>query len=300
MTWVALGSVTFVMGTLMWSVGSTRPAQAEETSRREAVVATRPVPHESAPEYRLAYKFQANQDVHLVLTVESEIRVQKRQFVNTLTNQTTTERHFHVAKVNPDGSATLDLFIDRVQLSHGFNGGAPTIYDTNSDLEPPRQFQNVKECVGKISGQMKVTSRGELQQLLRPYQSPSDDSSENFLDILPDHPVHVGDVWKDDIKVPVTVSKDLHQKLTLRRYYRLESVDGNVATIHLSTSELSPVADPMIRAQLIQKLPEGKILFDMAKGVVTSRELRCVRTEAGVMGEGSMVAGNTSWKGSLK
>ena len=141
---------------------------------------------------------------------------------------------------------------------------------------------------------------GEMQQLLRPGQKPTDDASENFLDTLPDHPVHIGDVWKDDIKVPVSISKDLHQKLILRRYYRLESVDGNVATIHLSTSELSPVADPMIRAQLIQKLPEGKILFDMAKGVVTSRDLRCVRIEAGVMGAGSVVAGNTSLKGSLK
>jgi hypothetical protein len=69
----------------------------------------------------------------------------------------------------------------------------------------------------------------------------------------------------------------------------LQSVKGNVATIHLSTTELVPTDDPVVRAQLVQKTPEGTILFDIDLGMVTSRKLRCSRTETGVMGEGSVI-----------
>ncbi len=130
--------------------------------------------------------------------------------------------------------------------------------------------------------------------------SPATDPSESFLDLLPAKPVHVGDEWFDDIKIKVMISRELTQKITLRRRYTLESVNGNVATIHLQTVEITPVQEPQIRAQLVQRTPEGKITFSLERGAITARDLNCARTETGIMGEGSQIAATTHWKGSLR
>jgi hypothetical protein len=110
----------------------------------------------------------------------------------------------------------------------------------------------------------------------------------------------VGDEWSDDFKVKVTVSRNLSQKITLRRRYTLESVNGNVATIHQRIVEITPVQDPQIRAQLVQRTLEGTITFDLERGVATARDLTCSRTETGIMGGEGMIAATTHIKGSLR
>jgi hypothetical protein len=272
------------------------------TATREPIIAVRPQPLKApgAPaEYRLVYKFQANKDVHMPLSVDSKILVQKGPAATASTNQSTVERHFHVAKVEGDGSAIVDLFIDRVNLGYAFNGGAPTSYDTNTPGPPPRGFEAVKRSVGP-HGRVRFSPLGAVLPLPGIESDPSTDPSESFLDPLPAKPIHIGEEWIDDIKVKVAVSRNLNQKITLRRRYTLEAVNGNLATIRLRTMEITQVEDPQIRAQLVQRTPEGKITFDMERGAITARELTCSRTETGVMGEGSAIAATTHWKGSLR
>jgi hypothetical protein len=277
---------------------STSAVVGAPVATRHPIAAVRPEPLKP-PEYRLVYKFQANEDVHMPLSTDSRMVVQKGPATVTTTNQSTVERHFHVVSVDADGSAVVDLFIDSVKLSYSFNNGTPTTYDTSKKDTPPRGFEKVPESVGP-SGQVRFSPQGKMVRLAGSSPKPSTDPSENFLDLLPAKPVHVGDEWFDDIKIPVSISRNLSQKITLRRRYTLESVDGDVATIRLRTVEITPVQEPMIRAQLVQRAPEGKITFSLARGQITIRDLNCNRTETGIMGEGSEIAATTHWKGSLR
>jgi Family of unknown function (DUF6263) len=269
------------------------PASA---SGRKPIAAVRPEP---LAEHRLVYKFQANQDVHMPLSVDSRIFVQKGPVTTTTTNKSTVERHFHVASVDADGSAIVDLFIDNVELSYAYNNSPPIAYSAKQAGPPPRGFEAVKKSIGP-HGRVRFSAQGHVLPLPGAAPEPATDPSESFLDLLPAKPVHVGDEWFDDIKVKVMISRELTQKITLRRRYTLESVNGNVATIHLQTAEITQVEEPQVRAQLVQRTPEGKITFDLQRGAIVSRELNCSRTETGVMGEGSMIAATTHWKGSLR
>jgi hypothetical protein len=269
------------------------------TATREPVIAVRPAPLKAPAEYRLVYKFEANKDVHMPLSVDSKILVQKGPAATASTNQSTVERHFHVALVEGDGSAIVELFIDRVNLGYAFNGGAPTNYDTNTPGPPPRGFEAVKQSVGP-HGLVRFSPVGAVLPVAGIKSDPSTDPSDSFLDPLPAKPVRIGEEWIDDIKVKVAVGRNLNQRITLRRRYTLEAVNGNLATIRLRTMEITPVEDPQIRAQLVQRTPEGTITFDLERGAITARELTCSRTETGVMGEGSAIAATTHWKGSLR
>jgi hypothetical protein len=271
---------------------------ATPVATRRPIAAVRPEPLKP-PEYRLVYKFHSNEDVHMPLVTESRMVVQKGPATVTTTNQSTVERHFHVASVAADGSAIVDLFIDNVKLSYAFNNGPPTTYDTGKNELPPRGFERVRESVGP-HGRVQFSARGSVVPLPGVSPNPSTDPSESFLDLLPAKPIHVGDEWFDDIKVKVSISRSLNQKITLRRRYTLESVDGDVATIRLRTVEITPVQEPQIRAQLVQRTPEGKITFSLERGAITARDLNCSRTETGIMGEGSEIAATTHWKGTLR
>lgn len=249
--------------------------------------------------YRFAYKFAPNQDVHMDLIVKTQVEVQKGPFKQAAKNESHAERHFHVVSVTADGVATLELYIDSVKLTNSFDNSPAVSFDSRSKVTPP-QFENVRDCIGKLSATMKVDRFGKLVSILRVGLTPTEEAGDNFLDVFPDRPLRIGDEWTEDIKVPVRVTKNLQQKITLRRRYRLTSVEGHLAKIHVATSELTQVDDPVVRAQLVQKTPEGTIVFDMERGLVTSRELRCIRTETGVMGEGSTIASNSSLKGTVK
>jgi hypothetical protein len=285
--WAALGEST------------TAPAStAGPAAARQPIAAVRPGPLKSA-EYRLAYKFRPNEDVYMPLSVDSKIHLQKGPVEQISSNQSTVERHFHVASVAPDGSAIVDLFIDNVELSYSFNNGTPVVFNTKQKGSPPPGFQGVQNCIGK-RGRVRFSAQGTVLSLPNSSPDPSSDPSESFLDLLPAKPVHVGDEWSDDFKIKVSVSRNLNQKITLRRRYALESVNGNVATIRLRIVEITPVEDAQIRAQLVQRTPEGTITFDMNRGVTTARELTCSRTETGIMGGEGMIAATTHIKGSLR
>jgi hypothetical protein len=277
------------------TAGATTAATA---STRQPLVAVRPEPP-TPVEYRLVYKFRANEDVHMPLSTDSRMTVQKGSSTVTTTNESTVERHFHVVSVEADGSAVVNLFIDRVRLSYAFNNGAPIVYDTSKDVLPPRGFETVKHAIG-AQGLVRFSARGSVLPLAGVVSDRSTDPSESFLDPLPAKPVHIGDEWSDDFKVKVSISRNLTQKITLRRRYMLESVTGDLATIRLRTFEITPVQDPQIRGQLVQRTPEGKITFNLERGAITARDLTCSRTETGIMGEGSEIVATTHWKGLLR
>jgi len=287
--WLAVSTLTLVV------LAAPHPCRASEenAATREPIVATRPGSHEQAPEYRLAYRFHANQDVRMLMVTGSQIRVQKGEYVELNTIQSVIERHYRVASVDTDGSAVLDLTIDNVKIANSKNGAPPAIYDTHDSSTPPKEFERVKECIGRHS-QVKVNVRGKVSTL------PASTDEPDFLVILPEKPVHVGDDWFDDYQVRVQVTKELSQRVTLRRRYTLTAVNNNVAVIRMETAEVTPVNDPQILAGMVQLTPKGTILMDLGQGALTLRDLRCSRIEVGVRGPASSIAGVSNTRETLR
>jgi hypothetical protein len=271
---------------------------AEPPAPRLPIVAVRPGPIK-ASEYRLVYKFRVNDDVHLPISVDAKIQVKKGPVEQISSNQSTVDRHFHVASVDPDGSAVVELFIDNVQLSYSFNNGTPVVFNAKAKGSPPPGFQGVQDCLGP-RGRVRFSVTGVVLPLPGASLNPSSDPSESFLDLLPAKSVHVGEEWSDDFKVKVSVDRNLSQKITLRRRYTLQSVSGNIATIQMRIVEITPIQDAQIRAQMVQRTPEGTITFDIERGVTTSRDLTCSRTETGFMSGEGMIAATTHIKETLR
>lgn len=254
------------------------------------------------PGYRLRYQFRPNQFVHYEVVQTMSIETRKGEAAESTVNESRAHKHFRVVSVDSDGAGTLEAVIDRVELTAQFGDNPPIVYDSTSPPPPP-QFADVDKTIGKPIVRVKVAPTGKLLSVVRTLSkdlqegvtadtgdaAPDTDRSKNFLVVFPDKPVHVGETWTDKLQISVNVSKQLRQPVTLRRRYRLESVANGSATISLDTSVLTPVNDPHVRAELIQRTPKGTIVFDLNRGLLVSRTLSVDKTELGVFGGGSLM-----------
>ena len=247
------------------------------------------------PGYRLAYRFTPDQVVEYDVTHSMTITSRKGELEETAQNESRTRRHYRVVGIEGNGIAVLESYIDRVYMTAKFGGNDPIVYDSTSSEKPPHQFSGVSDKIGKPLAQVRVRNNGSLEKII-PLQRDTegnrdvpetDDASQNFLVVFPDRPLQVGETWKEPFTVKVNVTEKLRRDVDLSRTCRLDSVEGNLATISVKTSVLSPVQDSSIRAQLIQRAPEGTIVFDVERGLIVSRDMTIDGTEVGAFGPGS-------------
>jgi len=247
--------------------------------------------------WRLGYKFVPGQIVRLVVTHQMTMTTTKGPTSVTAVNTSTSDKHFRVIRVAPNGNAVLEPMIDRVRMQARIGETDPIKYDSRSSKSPPRPFSGVQETVGKALAQLTVTPSGELlsSKVLLPKritsavtarQVPATDdvSSRNFLVVLPTEPIGIGQSWQDRFKVRVRVTRTLTRDIEMLRKYSLKSVSRGIATIDLKTAVLTPVRDAGIRAQLIQRTPTGTIQFDIEKGLIVFRQLVVNETVIGPFG----------------
>ena len=249
--------------------------------------------------FQLVYKFETNQTVHYDVVYKMWITTKKGLVAETAVNESKSRKHFRVVSVDSEKNAVIEPFIDRVWMSARFGDNDPVVYDSESDSKPPKQFRSIHQTIGKPLARIKIAPHGEFLKAV-PFrnvagrfksQPPSglaaDETHRSFLVVFPQNPIRVGDTWKDTLDVNVTLSPKLKRKVTLRRKYQLVSVENNQATISLVTSVLTPVRDPTVSAQLIQRSPEGTIVFDLKRGFIVSRNLTIDKTVIGALGDQS-------------
>lgn len=115
-----------------------------------------------------------------------------------------------------------------------------------------------------------------------------------FLMPLPEHAVAVSETWREVIPVNVRVTEEISRKINILRTFRLESVEGNIATISFRSSVEAAVKSPTMRSQLIKATPKGTLTIDIERGVMLKREIRYDETVLNAIGQNSVVLCNGS------
>lgn len=256
-----------------------------------------PRPGEPVSMYRLRYQFRDGDVYRFELREKSEIVNVTSEVQLIARNDSRLDKHFRVVEVLPDGTARLELVVDRVRmrLKTGDSESidteqANTIeFDTASGETPPAQLEALTKRVGKPVAVARVTSTGRLLELTDQSAAKTDRVAQdldrnNFLVALPDAPIAVGEHWSMTFDVPVNLSPQLKRNFQLRYSYKLEQVSGDLAEISFVTMLTPRLTDPVLRAQFAQQLPSGTIQFDLERGMVVSQTQRVDRTEIGIAG----------------
>jgi hypothetical protein len=66
-------------------------------------------------------------------------------------------------------------------------------------------------------------------------------------------------------------------------------VETGIATISVRTEILTPVTDPRVQSQLVQRMQHGEIKFDIDAGRIHSKQMDLDETVIGFSGQNSMM-----------
>jgi hypothetical protein len=260
------------------------------------------------PTYRLVYKFTPGQFAHYEVSNSMRIVTQYGGANSVATNESQAWKQYRVVTVDEQGQATLEPIITRVKMSAQFDNLDAVKYDSQDPAPPPKDFAEIAKSVGQAVARVLFTSNGELLKISplpgAPEKlaaaAPKADPQANFLVSLPKEAVGVGAVWKDRYQVPVTLGAGkLTQPITLQRQYTLTQVSGSIATITSKTTILTPLNDPQVEAQLIQRTPTGTIEFDLDRGLLVSHHTTVDKTVVNAFGPNSQLQASSETREKL-
>jgi hypothetical protein len=160
--------------------------------------------------------------------------------------------------VLPNGDMEIVNVVDHVRMVHQLPEREPVDYDSREDKTPPPGFEDTARAIGVPLSVVRINAAGKV---LRP-----------IVVRLPDKPVTIGETWDDSFDVKVSLENGGTKTIQTRRRHKLAGVKSGIATIEVTYQVLSPI-DPFIESQLVQRLMEGEVKFDIASGRVASQQM---------------------------
>jgi hypothetical protein len=225
-----------------------------------------------SPEFTLAYKFKAGDDVvtkvvHLV-TLETTVQGVSQ----TASTRSVSAKRWQISSVDASGNITFVHSVPYVEMWQKVTGRDEVKYDSRNDEKPPPGYEGVARDVGVPLATIVMDPYGRI--IGRQNAQPQFNPGIGTLTIpLPGQPVKIGDKWSIPDEVRVRLEDGTVKKVATRQVYQLQSVETGVATISVDTQVLTPVNDPKIESQLVQRMQKGTIKFDIDAGRLLRKQM---------------------------
>jgi hypothetical protein len=242
-----------------------------------------------AHDYELIYKLTPGEEirtqvVHLV-TVESKIK----GFTQTAKTRSVSTRLWKIVGVDAKGNITLDNIVESVSMwqSHTDDKGVKEVsYDSQKDVVPPAIYEPIAKTVGVTLATITIDPAGKI--IDRRSNQPNFNPGIGELTMpLPGKKVKIGDTWFTPETITLRTEEGMIKRVDTRQLYKLEKIELGVATISVVTQVLTPISDPKLESQLVQRLQKGTIKFDIDAGRLIHKQMDLDESVLGFAGADS-------------
>jgi hypothetical protein len=249
---------------------------------------------ESDKKYDLKYKFTAGETIRTKVNHTSEVHTTIKNTHESATSRAESEKVWHVTSVSPDGEATFVYLVDYVVMRGKVGDYAEVVYDSRKDLVAPEVYKGVAKTIRTPIAEITLDERGRVVKRETKLQNaPANVSGGSVTVPMPDEPIAVGHSWFDDFKIAVKVDGAAGQKvdreISARQRYKLESVTAGIARISVVTQVLDPALPASVDVQLVQRVLNGDVKFDIAQGRVVSQAMKVDGNVIDFHGAGSLM-----------
>lgn len=242
-----------------------------------------------ATKYTLRYKFEPGETLRWEVVHRSAIRTSVSDSTQVAETVSTSTKAWRVKEVTPDGKATFEHLVESVDMWQQLTGRQAVRYNSKTDKQPPRGFEDLAQSVGKTLSVLTLDRQGIVVKLKRmPVKAASTQANEAKITIpLPNEPVAVGHVWSVPQDVDVPLPSGTNRRFKVVQRLALEEVKTGVATISVASQILTPVEDPALESQLLPWLSTGSVRFDIDSGRILSQQIDVDRRIVGFRGPAS-------------
>ncbi|HEX4145968.1 MAG TPA: hypothetical protein VHY91_20880 [Pirellulales bacterium] len=236
--------------------------------------------------YSLAYKFKPGEVIRWEVVHRAVVDTTIQGTNQTAETRSTSIKAWQVNDVSSEGNVTLVHLVESIDMWQKMQGRQEVRYNSRTDDKVPPGYEDIAKAVGVPLTLVTFDAHGNV--LKREEKHRQSNTSNMPLAIpLPAEPVPVGHTWSVPSDVDVILHGGATRKIQTRQNFVLEKVAGGVATIAMETQVLTPLNDPAIEAQLVQRFTNGTLRFDMASGRVVSQQLDLDRKVVGFSGTSS-------------
>lgn len=236
--------------------------------------------------YRLQYKFRPGEEFRTVVTHLATVDTKVKGVEETMKSRSVSGKMWKIQKVDAKGNITFAQMVEWVEMWKSLTGRPDTKYDSRTDKEVPPDYQHVAQSVGVTLATITIDPIGRV--VTRDDADRARASSIGDLAVpFPEVAVKVGDKWHMPQDIQLFDDEKRVKVVKVRQQYTLEKVETGVATIGVITQVLTPLDDPKLQSQLVQRLQKGTVKFDIDAGRIIQRQMDLDETVLGFSGADS-------------
>ncbi len=242
-------------------------------------------PSDDTRQFDLRYKFSPGEIIRTEIVHRAAVQTTIDGTTQKAETQSKSIKTWRVGEVTPQ-AVTFMHMVESIDMWQRAQGRKEVRYNSRTDSEAPPGYEEVAKAVGVPLTVVTMDDRGKIIKRQEKRAQPTSMSTQMTMP-LPDHPIGIGDTWTSPLEVEVVLKDGGTKKIQTRQKFTLEKVVDGVATIDVDSQILTPVSDPAIEAQLIQRLSSGTVRFDIEAGRVLSQQLDLDRHVIGFSGAAS-------------
>lgn len=221
--------------------------------------------------YTLAYNFSPGEEIRARVIQLSTVETKIQGVVSVAKSRSISTKVWKITAVDAKGNITFENSVADLDMWESELGKPEVKFNSRTDKAPPPKYQLVASSIGKPLATITMTPAGKVVDR-RSDQAQVDTGLGDVAIPLPSGPVKEGGTWETPKEVRVTIEGE-SKTVKIREFYRLEKVQTGVATIFVETQVLTPVRDPKILSQLVQRMQKGTIKFDIDAGRLLHRQM---------------------------
>ena len=245
-------------------------AQTDKTARQAADQAVKKLAGKE--KFELKYKFKAGEEVRWGVEHKATTKTQIAGTLEESSSRTKSVKLWKIKSIDKLGNISFVHSVESTELWQQVGDAEPVAFDSKSGKEAPEEFAPAMDTIGKPLGVITISPNGKVIDR-KVDQGQASFGIGDICTPFPNKPISVGHRWFVPTEFAVTDEDGRKLKLKARLNYELSKVVNGVAIISFRTEVLTPIESDQIRAQLLQKLNDGYVAFDIEMGRLTTREI---------------------------
>jgi hypothetical protein len=226
------------------------------------------------PKHALQYKFKPREIIRTQVLHRVSLDTTIAGTTQTAETTSGSVKVWKIVDVDTSGKITLEHSVESVDMRQKLSGREEIVFNSKSGNAPPPGYESVAKSLGVPLTQVTIDTSGKvLKRVDKRQNAPADAQNSQMVIPLPAAPVAISESWNSPNDVTINLEDGETKIIKTRQHYTLEKVANGVATISVATQVLTPVNNPKIQSQLIQRLTQGSIRFDIDAGRVLSQQL---------------------------
>jgi hypothetical protein len=200
-------------------------------------------------------------------------------------------KRWQVLAVDANGVATIQHSLVALRQEMIGADGKSLLFDSaNPDKSTPEMKDALSKFVGPPLAVLRVDGLGRVLEVKESKFGPATryETELPFVGILPIEALSVGRTWERAYNMTLD-SQSNGEKYAAVQHYTCKSATSSTAVVGVTTELKNLPTEVADRVPLLQKQPEGEIVFDLINGRLQGATLKIDKELKGFQGDGSSI-----------